>query len=790
MTGVFMKLLNMSIATSWLILAVIILRLLLKKAPKRLTCALWILVAVRLVCPVSFESAFSLIPSAETVQYQGNIAGSTSIDTGISSLDQMLNPIIAGENASSRMEDLDLSSTSDNDGNTDKLVGGNTDVKSNDTKNEAAQGANMGMVCSWVWVIGMAGMLLYAGISYIRLKRRVAASIRYEENMWLNDTIGTPFILGVVKPQIYLPAGIARRDEEYVIAHEKAHLWRRDHWWKPLGFVILAVYWFHPLVWIGYILFCRDIELACDETVIRDMSLEDKKNYSNALLSLSVKNHHIAACPVAFGEVGVKARIKQILNYKKPAFWAVLAAIVAAVTVAVCFLTNPIQKKENVTLSKELDEAVMEAIVNENTGAYWEGQFGCEDHVVLEKEENDKEATVYAMVLYEQYSKTNDGFESVSGSHMPVAMSFSKSESGAYSLKEYWIPEDGSGYEDSIHKKFPRRIWNDAIDTSKYIDEQQARCEAKAKEFFEGDGKNVDVIVEQKSFEEAKEYLASYTENDAERFAEDGCFVIQQGKINYGVQPWNEFISAVNNGNQAELVLVQFTTEGDPILNYLYYSGKDFYHVQDASRDKFGDQTNPYEEHEYTYLKVFNPVLNNGDKLKYIALTDNKDLTYEMLSQSEQEVPSNTNGKQEVYELAMLVDGNEAAEVKADMTWHDLAYDYDMSTVLVKKEQVTSLVVSNSKTGEKKTYAITDGSNTFNEIMSLYYALNAAPAEEDMETRAGYAYALELLDWEGNLLQRVTPYTDGVMLDYAMYQSSENGTSAQLLMKLDQLDWQ
>ena len=201
MTGVFMKLLNMSIATSWLILAVIILRLLLKKAPKRLTCALWILVAVRLVCPVSFESAFSLIPSAETVQYQGNIAGSTSIDTGISSLDQMLNPIIAGENASSRMEDLDLSSTSDNDGNTDKLVGGNTDVKSNDTKNEAAQGANMGMVCSWVWVIGMAGMLLYAGISYIRLKRRVAASIRYEENMWLNDTIGTPFILGVVKPQ-------------------------------------------------------------------------------------------------------------------------------------------------------------------------------------------------------------------------------------------------------------------------------------------------------------------------------------------------------------------------------------------------------------------------------------------------------------------------------------------------------------------------------------------------------------------------------------------------------------
>lgn len=696
MTGIFIKLLNMSIVASWLILAVIILRLLLKKAPKRLICVLWILVAVRLISPMSFESSFSLIPCVETVQYQVSESGRASVNTGINRLDQMLNHIISGENVSSSGymntsgQDADNSNsymlhgdTTDSnsdmlhgdttDKNSDMLLSDSTGMNSDDAINEAANGMSiMGKVLTWIWCAGMIATLLYAVVSYSFLRRRVAASIRYKDNIWINDTIETPFILGVIRPQIYLPAGIGKRDEEYVIAHEKTHLSRKDHWWKPLGFVLFAVYWFHPLVWIGYMLFCRDIEMACDEKVIRDMSLEDKKNYSAALLSLSVKRHRIAACPVAFGEVGVKARIKQVLNYKKPAFWASLAAIVVCAAAAVCFLTNPVQNEEGVKLSDE---------------------------------------------------------------------------------------------------------------------QNKAGKEAKEKNSFENDVKNTDVTAEQKSFEEAKDYLTSFTDNSAENLAKDGCFVIQQGKINYGLQPWNEFISNVNNESQAELVIVQYTTEGDPILDYLYYSGKDFYHMQDSSRDNFGNPAKQYAEHAYNYLKVFEPVGSNGDKLKYIALTDNKDLTYEMLSQSEQQNSSDGNSKAEVYELAVFVDGNEAAEVKEDMSWHDLGYDYDMTTVLVPKDQVTSIVVRNSKTGARKTYAVTDGSNLFNEIMNLYYALNASPADDDMEMRAGYSLSMDLFDWEGNLLQQVIPYTDGVMLDYTMYESSANGSSAELLIKLSQLDW-
>ena len=312
MEALFLKLVNMSIAASWLILAVVLLRLVLKKAPKWIACVFWALVAVRLVCPFSIQSALSLIPSAETVPQEILTAVKPEIHTGIAPLNSSINPVIA---------------------------------KTFAPPEAVLTSANPLQIITFaaavIWLVGLAAMLGYALLSYLRVRRRVAASMPCGDGSWLCDEIGSPFILGVVKPRIYLPSGMEQAQRRHVVAHERAHLARRDHWWKPLGFLLLAVYWFNPLCWLAYLLLCRDIELACDEKVIKALGEEEKKPYSETLLACSMPRGMIAACPLAFGEVGVKARVKSVLHYKKPAFWIILAAVIACIAAAVCFLTNP-----------------------------------------------------------------------------------------------------------------------------------------------------------------------------------------------------------------------------------------------------------------------------------------------------------------------------------------------------------------------------------------------------------------------------------------------------------------
>ncbi len=285
-------------------------RFVFKKAPKWINCALWALVGVRLLCPLSFESVLSLIPSTETVP--PNIAQSDlpAINSGISAVNQAVNPIISQNLAPDYTESV----------NPMQVVTA---------------------VASVIWLVGVAALLIYSLVSYVRIRRKVKVSMPLGGNVLLCDGVSSPFILGIFKPKIYLPSAMPEEQRQYVIAHEKAHLKRRDHWWKPLGFFILTVYWFNPLIWVGYVLLCRDIELACDERVIKAMGEESKKSYSEALLSCSIPRRMIGACPVAFGEVGVKDRVKNVLSYKKPAFWLIIAAVVISVIAAVCFMTNP-----------------------------------------------------------------------------------------------------------------------------------------------------------------------------------------------------------------------------------------------------------------------------------------------------------------------------------------------------------------------------------------------------------------------------------------------------------------
>ncbi len=314
MAELFLKILNMSITAGWIVLAVIILRLLLKKSSKWIRVLLWGVVGIRLICPFSFESIISLIPSAETISPEIMLDAAPKINSGIPIINNTVNSVIGSS-----------------------------------LTPEPSASANplqiLIPILAIIWLVGIVGMLIYSVVSYICIKRRVETGVLLRDNIYQIETVASPFVLGIIKPKIYLPFNIDGKDMEYVIAHEEAHIYRKDHLWKPLGFLLLTIHWFNPLIWIGYILLCRDIELACDEKVVKELSSEERADYSQALLTCSVNRRMIAACPLAFGEVGVKGRVKSILNYKKPAFWVVIAAILVSVAVAVCFLTNPASNK-------------------------------------------------------------------------------------------------------------------------------------------------------------------------------------------------------------------------------------------------------------------------------------------------------------------------------------------------------------------------------------------------------------------------------------------------------------
>lgn len=323
MEKIFIDLFNMSITASYLVFAVVVARLVLKKAPKWISCLLWALVGIRLICPFSFESALSLIPSSETISLNDSSIGRPfTVQSGVPVVDSSVNEFLG-----------------------DKYYEGVT-VPANTF-------ANITNILSILWLVGLFAMLLYGLISFIRLRKRVGASILFKDNIYYCDNIDTPFILGIVKPKIYIPSGLSEEQVNYITLHEKAHLKRKDHLWKPLGFILLSVYWFNPIMWIAYVLLCRDIETACDEKVIKNMPNTEKKSYSETLVSCSIQRRMIMACPLAFGEVGVKQRIKNVLNYNKPTFWVIVLAFVLFTVVAVCFISNPANNKLDKILKED-----------------------------------------------------------------------------------------------------------------------------------------------------------------------------------------------------------------------------------------------------------------------------------------------------------------------------------------------------------------------------------------------------------------------------------------------------
>lgn len=323
MSEIFLEIVNRSIAASWMILAVLALRPLMKKAPKWITVLLWAVVAVRLICPFSIESVMSLIPSAETVAPDIMYQDTPQINSGIPAINATVNPYI-GEHF------------------------GPTPYYSANPLQILIPSLAYG------WLLGVLGMLSYALVSWWLLKRKLKTAVLLRDNIYQSENVASPFVLGIVKPKIYLPFHMNEQDMGHVIAHEAAHIARKDHLWKPFGFFLLSVCWFNPLFWVAYIVLCRDIELACDEKVIGELDTEQKADYSQALLTCSVKRPLISACPLAFGEVSVKERVKTVLKYKKPAVWIVAVAAVVCLLFAGCFLTDPIDANHGITDPNEM----------------------------------------------------------------------------------------------------------------------------------------------------------------------------------------------------------------------------------------------------------------------------------------------------------------------------------------------------------------------------------------------------------------------------------------------------
>lgn len=331
MDDVFLKLVNLSISASWLILAVLVLRVVLKKAPKWVMPLLWGVVALRLVCLFSIESALSLIPSAETIPSEIVTETREPVLYEQATLDIATNPTLPSA----------------------------AEVPVGVSRQQAQVDFN---IYSVLWLAGMAALLVHALVSAGKLKRKLATAILLRDNIYESEFVDSPFVFGVVKPNIYLPMHMDEGTAAYVIAHERAHLARRDHWWKVLGYLVLALHWFNPLVWVAYILFCRDIELACDEKVVKGLDGAARADYSQALLSCAAPGRAVAACPLAFGEGNIKTRVKSALHYKKPAFWVAAAAVLAVVIVAVCFLTNPRSERGSLVWAQKLNAADVASI--------------------------------------------------------------------------------------------------------------------------------------------------------------------------------------------------------------------------------------------------------------------------------------------------------------------------------------------------------------------------------------------------------------------------------------------
>lgn len=441
LSRIFSTLLHMSFTASLVILAVCVLRLLLKRAPKVFSYALWIIVLFRLLCPVTFETSISVLPSRTLI---------STVQT------EVISP---------------QSTPSETATETQPKQTATPQTSSPATKQQAI---SLSTVAGVIWLAGVVAMTLYSLLSLIRLRRRLVGSVRFRDNLYLADHIPTPFVLGIIHPRIYLPSSLSEQEQRYILLHEQAHIRRGDHIVKVAGFFALSLHWFNPLVWLAFRLAVNDMELSCDEAVLRQMDPSLRADYSASLLSLATGRRIFPNTPLAFGEGNIKERIRNVMHYKKPTVAVLSVALVLCITATVCLATNPVLGVANFTDAipfdsqldqKTLEDAVAKAILDYQQTRFLSCECAGEGHYIMDYNVSGDTLTAYVLATYGQYQFVDDLFIAASGcGPIPTVITFQVNQDGSYTMLDYQEPEDGAMYEPSIKELFPLRLWNRCFD--------------------------------------------------------------------------------------------------------------------------------------------------------------------------------------------------------------------------------------------------------------------------------------------------------------------------------------
>ena len=532
----YMGVLDMSKTAAMVIAVVLLVRLLLKKAPKVFSYALWAVVLFRLLCPISFETPVSIVPQLPDTS------------TGYNLADESIDLAGAGMAAYQAVGDL---------------LNGGLGVQHIPTTEVTEDGMTRYVMADWwsvwilfgkyVWAAGMAVMLLYSAFSYRRIKKQIEIAVPIRDNIWIADDIKSPFVIGFVRPRIYLPGNLVEKEQEYIILHEQHHIRRFDHIFKALAFLALTIHWFNPLVWLAFGLACKDMEMSCDEAVIRKLGGKVRADYSASLLTLATGRRIIAGTPLAFGEGDTKGRIRNLAKWKMPAVWVIVIAAVLCVVLAVTLLTDrtmPNESDNGITcylgtvhditgesvtllcdygeerqfaladgcklpvtsimgehvavytttqystalpivtriefeeweLQSSLEEAIMSAILAHHSGKYYPAECQTAHFEKLAEVTKDDQIICYGIVLYQEYNLTDGVLEGAAGALIPTVLTFHASQSDGLYLTEYWEPRDGAYYAEDIKAKFLGQPWPD---TTKYLAEQEVGCYLQAASYYD-----------------------------------------------------------------------------------------------------------------------------------------------------------------------------------------------------------------------------------------------------------------------------------------------------------------
>lgn len=550
----YMQILDMSKTASIVILIVLAVRLLMKKAPKVFSYALWAIVLFRLLCPVAFETQVSIVPELPATS------------NGYTLADESISILGAGEAAYQAVGDV---------------LNGGLGIQHVRTTEKEADGMTRYVTTDWwsvwilfgkyVWVVGIAAMLAYSFISYYKIRKLLEIVVPLRDNIYIADDIKSPFVIGFLKPKIYLPCNLGETEQEYIILHEQHHIRRFDHIFKALAFLALTIHWFNPLVWLAFVLAGKDMEMSCDEAVMFKAGEDVRADYSASLLTLATGRRIIAGTPLAFGEGDPKGRIKNLGKWKKPTIWVIIIAIILCVVLAVCLLTNQARSQEtvgsawyygsvtaqdddssspfihvlcndgnvrvfdyeagnvdipndmvgkqirlrarvhNVTgdlimtraeivediFYDDLDTAIQNVILEYHRHSSDPGTLTCANFYTLASETSGPAGsneihtvTEYGIVYHHDFTYENGVLLDGSGCNVPTVLTFRVNEDGTYTLAEYWEPRDGNLYPEDIKAKFPPFVWPDTVE---HLAEQQI---AVYQQVMEGFQLGTDVVIE------------------------------------------------------------------------------------------------------------------------------------------------------------------------------------------------------------------------------------------------------------------------------------------------------